>query len=119
MPKIALTKQELPTTKPTKAPYLSTTDLSLDEVPSIPVNVSHVSLPEQPVRHSSQLSRGKNESVFMTENVLKDSDDNNSAFYSNSSDADGIEGGSRSLVPFMNDLNVVDPVESARKEAID
>ena len=55
----------------------------------------------------------------MTENVLKESDDNNSAFYSNSSDADGIEGGSRSLVPFMNDLDVVDPVESARKEAID
>ena len=55
----------------------------------------------------------------MTENVLKESDDNNSAFYSNSSGADDIEGGSRSLVPFMNDLDVVDPVESARKEAID
>ena len=55
----------------------------------------------------------------MTENVLKESDDNNSAFYSNSSDADEIEGGSRSLVPFMNDLDIVDPVESARKEAID
>ena len=58
----------------------------------------------------------------MTENVFKEEDDNdnNSAFYSNSSgDADGIEGGSRSLVPFMHELDVVDPVESARKEAID
>ena len=53
VPKITLNKQELPTTKPTKAPYLSTNDLSLDETPVIPVNISHVSLPEQPARHST------------------------------------------------------------------